>query len=387
MGRTVLIDVSALITVDYMTGIQRVVKEFTLRLHESDIPFELVAADAKRCVFSVLDRENYREKMAGKRGEWKKTRRLALEDIGKEYCFVDLDGVWNQTNVHLRRQNLYSRLKQQGAKVGTFIHDVIPIQYPQLCGEDSVFRFPMYLSAVLEYADFMIATTQTTRKRLLDLMARTHVQDRPIYVVPLGSDFKKPALGTDAVGEAVLDAVSRGQYLMMLGTLEPRKNHRYLLDAYDQGLRDLPVNLIIAGRVGWGSEELARRIRGHEALGSRLFFIEAPSDAEVNYLYDHAYAVVFPSIDEGFGIPVIEALYHGKPLFASDIGVLREVGGEYADYFDLRKPSALTALVKRYLADPQAYSQRAERIRGYQAPGWDESTQRLCSVLARESAR
>ena len=95
-------------------------------------------------------------------------------------------------------------------------------------------------------------------------------------------------------------------------------------------------------------DELARRIRTHPELGRRLTWFEAGSDAELDYAYRHASALIFASRCEGFGLPLVEAMQCGLPALASDIPVFREIGGDYPVYFDPDDAASLRNAIRRF---------------------------------------
>ena len=127
-----------------------------------------------------------------------------------------------------------------------------------------------------------------------------------------------------------------------MGTLEPRKNHAMLLDAFERVWRTHPQSrLVIVGRFGWMCNDLVKRILHHAQYARSLFLFTNLSDAELAYCYEHATAFVFPSHAEGFGLPIVEALQHGLPVMASDIPIHREVVSDFCAYFDQHDPEEL----------------------------------------------
>ena len=105
------------------------------------------------------------------------------------------------------------------------------------------------------------------------------------------------------------------------------------------------ASLCIVGRIGWLCEELVSRIVRHPQYNRSLFMFNDLSDAELEYCYQHAKGLIFPSHAEGFGLPVVEALQHGLHVLVSDIPIHREVGREFCTYFDPQSPAALARLV------------------------------------------
>src|SRR5262249_40144708 len=115
---------------------------------------------------------------------------------------------------------------------------------------------------------------------------------------------------------------------LMVGTVEPRKNHAHVLSAFEQlWSAGADVNLAIVGKYSWNSTEFKERLRRHPCFGNRLFWFEDVRDGELEYCYRHAAALITASYAEGFNLPIVEALRAGCPVLASDIPVHREVGG------------------------------------------------------------
>jgi alpha-1,2-rhamnosyltransferase len=166
---------------------------------------------------------------------------------------------------------------------------------------------------------------------------------------------------------------------LAVGTLEPRKNHAYLLEVFQSLWNEGSfATLLIIGRVGWMSEELLETIRHHPKIGQQLFFMDDIDDAELDYCYTHARALLAPAIVEGFGLPIIEALSKGLPVFASDIPVFHEVAGMHATYFDYTTVASLAGLLRAYDASdicPACFSER------FVWPDWSQSTIDLLSRL------
>lgn len=135
----------------------------------------------------------------------------------------------------------------------------------------------------------------------------------------------------------------------MVGTIEPRKGHNAVLDAFDAlWAQGSDARLCFAGKEGWEVDDLMRRIRQHPELNRRLFFVERFTDAEINLCYSRAQALLAASVAEGYGLPIVEAAQHAVPVIATDIPVFREVAGAGAAYFPLGDREALMALVRRF---------------------------------------
>ena len=131
-----------------------------------------------------------------------------------------------------------------------------------------------------------------------------------VEVVALGADL----VGARAAGAQELpDGLADARYVLVVGTVEPRKNHAVLLDAFEQLARTDPdLHLVVVGRAGWNNDEVVARLRQHPLRGHRLHWFEGAGDELLGELYRAATVVAVPSITEGFGLPVIEALAVGR---------------------------------------------------------------------------
>ena len=375
-------DLSNLMLTDFVSGIQRAVREIMVRmLRHSGHEFFLLSYDSSDNSFVRLDNERFLSCFADKkcsRQDVFTSEKIRLRDIPSGALFFDIDSVWNSK---LKRSFLYPELKQRGIKIVTHIYDIIPMTHPQFCHQDTAANFIIYLGAVLKYSDHIIASAKATVDDIDALTDKLGLERKKCTVVPLSCDFAQSNVSGGGISAETVSAVSAGKYLLMLGTVEPRKNHSLLIDALESGLADAGMNIIIAGRIGWNVDALEKRIRSHPLFGKQLFFIEKPDDKAVDFLYKNAYAVAFPTFAEGFGLPMVEAFMRGTPVIASDIPVLREVAGDFAEYFDPHDKDSLVKCVKNLLNEPEKYGSLKEHLRNYVPCTWDESAENMFSVL------
>lgn len=326
----VYIDVSVLTLATFVTGIQRVTREISLRLIEdSDFEVVLLHYNAAKDTYYRIDNAAFTGFY--RQGKGRKERMITktvvpLSEIGTGSIFFDLDAAWM---CRMKRSYLLPILKKQGARIVAHVYDIISITHPQYCLERGVYNFMDFIGAHLQYADQIIVNAQATVNELQKLADRVACQLPMCSVVPLGADFK----GNEAVQEAevrseVLVASKDKPYVLMVGTIEPRKNHKLLLAAYDKGLKKVGYNIIMAGYMGWNMEQFQEQLENHPDYGKGVYHFEGLNDKEIAYLYQHAKCLAFLSYTEGFGLPIIEALQRGTPVVAADIPVLREVGGD-----------------------------------------------------------
>ena len=384
----IYMDLSCFGRTNYSPGIQRVIRELLKRLLKQD-SLSIVPLRYEESVraFHTVDSNAFLKWVEADEGRLDETAipgRIGIDDFAPGDIFFDLDAAWAMT---WRRSDLYPRLKDAGVKIVSYVYDIIPFTNPEVLSVGFVTNFLFYLGAVLEYSDVILASTQSTLDEIAAVQDKLGLRKTRGKVTWLGGDFRvaKGNGGPTAPNPAAVNAASR-RYVLMVGTLQPLKNHAIVLDAFDRGLFDRGLNLVLAGKVGWKVEALERRIREHPLFGRQLFLLEDMDDATIGYLYEHAFCVAFASLREGFGLPTIESFRHGTPVVASDIPVLREVGGEYCRYFDPHSPDSFAEAVSPLLDSEEEYNALRKKISSYRPVTWDEVADRIAGVLRGDSS-
>lgn len=377
----VYIDVSDLMKVDFVTGIQRAAREVVVRLLQNQrIEAVLLFCKNRQTRYHILRNDRFCDFFLHGKGEKEQIvseKTCALEDMEAGSVFFDIDSTWNS---HMLRSAVLPVLKNHGVKIAVYIYDVIPITFPRYCHENTTFFFMNYLAAFLQYADMIITSTQSTLDEINKLTEQLELPRIKGYVSWLGSDFIVSETAEE-VSEEAKAVAEKGKYILCVGTIEPRKNHKLLLDAYDAALAKLGVNLVFAGKIGWNVEALNERIQTHPMRGKGLFHLSGQNDATIDYLYKNAFVVAFPTFEEGFGLPMTEAFERGCVLVASDIPVLREIGGDYCHYFNPHRPEDFVKIIRNYLDTPAVYQDMKEKVKRYVPVTWDEVAEKIESAL------
>ena len=162
--------------------------------------------------------------------------------------------------------------------------------------------------------------------------------------------------------------------ILSIGTIEPRKNHAYILDTFDiLRQRDFDVSLVIIGRPGWKSSEILERIRSHRDFGTRLLHFDNATDRDLAEAIERSDCLVCSSIAEGFGLPVVEGLMRGLEVFASDIPSFREIGTVHCHFFNLDSPVSLADQLEKWFAETRN-GKAIENENEFIWPDWEEST-------------
>ena len=267
--------------------------------------------------------------------------------------------------------------KAQGGIVCAVLYDLIPFSHPHTVENKTRIQHTQWWLKAHEHVDSVICISQSVRKEYLDWQQnRQHKNQLPpskVGFFHLGSNFSN----TDSVIKILIEKFS---YFIMVGSLEPRKNHSIVIDAFENlWLNNIEANLVIVGNYGWKSEALIKRIENHEQFNIKLFLIRDASDRDLASLYSNAVALISASLAEGFGLPIIEAQHYGIPIICSDIPVFREVvGSEDVKFFN---PIDLVSLMK---AIKISYDESACNFKSFKKArmlSWRESAKQLCSSI------
>lgn len=256
------------------------------------------------------------------------------------------DASWNyQAWVPIRRA------RESGAKVVLLVYDLIPLSHPQFCYRLTTLIFERWLAKMLPSADAVICISKATQDEVnawLDSRALPHRP--PVGHFHLGAD-----VGSDPDETVRLRTFFSGDApaFVTVGSIEPRKNHVQLLDVFERLWADgSPARWLVIGRPTIDSEELVLRLRNHPEHGNRLVTLFDGSDGEIRYAYSRCKALVFPSLAEGFGLPLVEARACGSRVVASDLAVFREFADEGVRFFKAGSVDALEGALRAEMQYP-----------------------------------
>ncbi len=377
-----IIDITPLLNVDYITGIQVVVRKVIPMLISCN-KFEVILLQYKVAnnTFTIIDNNDFIKFAGSDQVKWNNPlsdKIFEISQLNNQDIFFDIDAVW----ISAGRSTLYKQIKKTGTKIAVYIHDVYPVLSTKFVDSNTILTFSMFLGAVLKYSDLILSQTQTTLNETKKLMQLLSIKrEIEMQYTWLGCDFTNDNLTIKDVPDKVASAIQSGKYLLQIGSLLPHKNHKLTLDAMDAGLFDKGLNYIIAGRIGWDCKDFEERVAKHPLLNKQLFFLEKVDNDSLKVLYKNAYALAFPSKEEGFGLPAIEAMLSNIPVFAGDIPVLREVCEDFAEYVDVNDYSVFTSKVMRYLNNPSAYDSWKRRIVNYKRITWEDVTSTISNAL------
>lgn len=342
-----LVDISVIYQRDAQTGIQRVVRGILLQLLEHGASGHVV-----RPVFATRD-HGYRYANldfltdASTTAAWRTQPTLPVECAAGD-IFLGLD-----LAAHLlpRHRDQVAAWKATGVAIHILVYDLLPVTHSRWFQRKTVRNFRRWLKFLAEFCDDAICISTQTERDLrfgIALKFPDRVASLETSVIRLGGDLRStaPSYGVGPEALAFLAQCNTRSFILMVGTVEPRKGHDAAIDAFERLWAsrgtDAP-NLVIVGRPGWKTDRLQARLRSHPAIAGRLIWFDNASDELLDLLYQACNGVIVPSYAEGFGLPVEEARRYRKPVFARDLPVFHEAGRQAISFFhdDADLPAAL----------------------------------------------
>ncbi len=227
------------------------------------------------------------------------------------------------------------------------IHDMIPLIYPEFQDRAQSAYLRFALIHVARKVDLVVANSQQTRT---DIARFAAVSPEKIVVVPFGPGAALTPRNRSEIQPRELEDIPYKRFFFSLGTLEPRKNLGRLFEA--MALLTEPeysdVGLVVGGGRGWREEGIFETL---DKLGirNRVTFLGYVPDERLPTLFAASQAFVFPSLYEGFGMPLVESMQLGALALTSNCGAMKEVAGEAAIYFDPSRPPEIAAALKKSL--------------------------------------
>jgi glycosyltransferase involved in cell wall biosynthesis len=381
--KQLLIDISELSQRDSKTGIQRVVRSILTELLTKP-----PAGFTVQPIYAVHDEPGYRYARRFTKTFLNLTDPDVLDElveIGRGDVFLGLD---LQHHIVLQQQPFYSQLKQIGAQVHFVVYDLLPVLHPDLFPEGTRSLHARWLE-VLSQADGLVCISRSVADEMLDWLAIAgQPRLRPLKVgwFHLGADVagSVPSMGMPSNASEVIQNLSKRPTFLSVGTIEPRKGQMQTLNAFEQLWNaGADINLVIVGKHGWNVSLLVEMLRIHPERNRRLFWLEGITDEYLEQVYTASSCLIAASEGEGFGLPLIEAAQHHKPMIARDIPVFREVAGKHALYFSGLEPGALAVAVKEWLRLDELNQTPSSADMPWLT--WKQSAQTLLSIILRNN--
>jgi len=276
----------------------------------------------------------------------------------------------------LDRPGFGAWLKRTRQRPVFFVHDLIPITHPEYCRPGGTAEHTRRMRLALELGAGVVANSQATLAGLAAFAQAQGLRMPPAVVALLApAALPAPDESTPPLAEP---------YFVVLGTIEPRKNHVLLLTLWRELVARLgpdAPHLVVIGQRGWECENAADLLERCEVLRSHVHEVPHCPDEQLARYLKHARALLFPSFTEGYGMPLAEALQAGTPVVASSLQVFKEIAGDVPEYLSpLDGLGWLDAITAYAVPDSPRRQAQLQRMRSLALPTWDahfEQVQRL----------
>lgn len=375
--RRLYIDLAAISRHDAGTGIQRVVRALALALlgeapESWDIRF--VAADRRRAYHTIswpeLAKGTEVQEVKGRPGD----------------VFLGLDFSLDTVRRHSRQ---LAKFRRDGGSLWFLIYDLLPADRPEWFSSHNVVRYKAWLEVLGGIAEGFLCISQQTAIDLERVLSERFnlCEGYRTSVVPMGCSIKESMLRSAEVVES-FDTPMRfntsAPFSLMVGTLEPRKGHSDILAGFSELWRQEATGqgtasrLVLVGRMGWHTEGLRDAIRTHPHYGRNLLWFDDVEDLELERIYQASQGVIIGSHAEGFGLPLIEALGHDKPVLARDLPIFRTHEDLGVRYFPSdASPTILADCIREWTNDVQAGLVKVTRPNA----SWKEAARTVLSAI------
>lgn len=296
-------------------------------------------------------------------------RPAAAPEIQAGDILVSLGASWNRRHFP---EALGQILRKRQVKLAFLLHDIIPLSHPHFAHHPShVAHFRTWLKGMLSVSDLIFTSSHYSYKELVAYCDAAGWSVPDTAVVPFGSGFRSRHRAAPSL------ATSGAPYVLCVSTIEIRKNHALLIEVWRRlisrhGPDNVPTLLFI-GEIGWGVKGLLSELRASDNLSGKVVIRSSVTDSALHDAYRGALFTVYPSLCEGWGLPISESLACGTACLASKATSLPEVGGELAAYFDPLDVDGTYDLIEKMIFDEAAREEAKLKIRdNYQYRNWSE---------------
>lgn len=296
-------------------------------------------------------------------------RRLAIARSGKSKLPTLPNGIYlNVGHANLSATTL-GEVVAQSVPVAVLIHDMIPLDFPQYQRPGTSQAFEQKMRLVADHASLVIANSKDTESRVRAYFDTWKAE--PAYV---SAHLGVPKVSPSQEGK-------NRPYFCVIGTIEPRKNHALLLDAWEDMPADERPELYVIGQRGWNNEAVFSRL---DALANMPWLHEHNDmdDAALTSLLAGSNGLLFPSFAEGFGLPSLEAAQLGIPVICGDLAIHRELLGDYPIYLALDDHYAWKKTIIEQARQGRKDLVRARKSETVSIPTWSEHFDAVNAALS-----
>jgi glycosyltransferase involved in cell wall biosynthesis len=372
-NKHLLVDVSTIIQNDAHTGIQRVVRALLLQLFSNPPEgYKVLPVFCTRKHGYCYADTAFVLKFTSCIGK------LPVGDVivGNKDIFFGLDLSTHLLPIH---EDEIFKWKKKGVKVYILMYDMLPYIHPEWFTPPAVKNFHRWLRTIAVYGDGVISISKTVQGEFRSWLKNQgfSVHTPRLNFIPLGSEFNAtlPTHGINVYHKTVFRTLKNTKFILMVGTIEPRKGYDEVLTVMERLWNDSDeIVLVIVGKPGWKTASLQERMINHPQANKKLYWLKEISDNSLQKLYEMSIGVLVASLGEGFGLPIVEAMFYNKVLLVRDISVFHEISNGYSgiDYFKELTASLIIDWIRNI---PTKIIDKFPTIK------WEESQKKLISII------
>lgn len=400
-------------------GVQRVVYAVTKELFLSDKPTTFIAFDADENRFYEIDfkpiydrieqvqeveqptvgevpaRRTIAERLYGRAKRYKVARMVAQPvksiiagvqptvepqvvskpwvEFQKDDEVLILGMAWENLNIQRTLGELRSQI---GFRLVQLVYDLIICLYPHLHHPSNYAPYTTHIKGVIAESDKLLAISESTKNDIIKFARREHIHAPRVEVIRLGDELLKEKR---ALKKPDISGLKR-DFILCVGTVEVRKNHSLLYYAYklaaSKGI-DLP-QLVIVGGSGWYSGDIQYLITTDPEMQDKIKIVHGLADDSLAWLYEHCQFTVYPSMYEGWGLPIAESLAYGKLCLASSTSSMTEIAGKMIDYFSPFDSQECMEKIAKYSGSETVLAKAQDKIQAqYKTTAWSETAKQV----------
>lgn len=333
---TLFVDVSALVLVDDATGIQRVVRALSSELisitsHKENVKLELIYSNPSEHNF-------YRAIIEKNKIIRDEKKQIIIFNENDKILFADL----HPSNIISKRE-LIKEFKLRNVYVYFILYDLIPLQFPEFFNEMFVDEYSRMLE-IFGFSSGVFSISRTVESKYIDFIS-THT---PVTLPFKTGYFRMGCDLANSLPSGINDSnllpkeFPPDSYFLVVSRIEPRKRHLQILKAFELLNNHTSIyRLVFVGKKGWEKESTINYIEQKSTEYGWFKWYNRCSDGELITLYQNCKAVINASLEEGFGLPIVEAAFYKRPVILRDIDIFHEVADKNAYYFSGDEPESL----------------------------------------------
>jgi len=264
------------------------------------------------------------------------------------------------------------------SKVVTTVHDLAVLRYPQFFPPRILKNQCLRLRWIQKEADAVITVSKNTKR---DIIKTFNIDPKKIFVIYESIPLEHKIEVKEKEVRKFLQKHKLKKFCLFVGTIEPRKNIQGVVKAFkkvNSGMKDL--QLVIVGKPGWRQQGVKENFLDKN-LTEDIKVLKKVTDKELVYLYRRAQALLYPSFYEGFGLPVLEAMYHHCPVITSKVSSLPEIAGKGAILVDPYQTGEIAQALKKIVNNKNFSRLLIKRgVENVKRFSWDETAQKTLQV-------